>query len=100
MPQSLRARVSFGLRRFLSLLGLLAAAAAPVQASVPTDVEHQRVLLQARVAAVRDAMLVQQNLRADDPARSDRLAQWFNWPNWMNWNNWNNWANWGNWFNR
>ncbi len=70
---------------------------AGAQASVPA----QRALLEARVAAVRQALQLDE--AGHEAPASGRVAQWGNWPNWANWpnwNNWNNWANWGNWFNR
>ena len=94
------------LRRVLVRVSVLAGSALALGTATPVNatVRPERQALEARVQAVRAALL--------NPAAADtvdgvgavadktpplRTAQWFNWGNW---NNWNNWKNWGNWLNR
>ena len=92
MTTTTRRRFS-GLRRLITLLAAAGLLGGTLQAQA--HVERERQALEARVAAVRQAL--QDN---DSSASGDvdgQRAQWFNWGNW---NNWNNWRNWGNWLNR
>jgi hypothetical protein len=63
------------------------AAAAPALAHVPAE----RVALEARVEAVRQAL----KAAAADPVveASWTVAQATNWTNWPKWSKWSNWAN-------
>jgi hypothetical protein len=83
-------------RRPLTLPLHPAAAALAVAVLVPpaqaAEVDAQRQMLQARVAAVRAALQA-----AVPPALQGRaswaLAQATNWTNWPKWSKWSNWAN-------
>jgi len=93
MTSTTRRRAAL-IRRVIAAIGAAGLLGAAIQAQA--HVERDRIALEARVAAVRDAIQ-----RAAPDAPSDRpLAQWFNWGNWNNWNNWPNWGNWGNWLNK
>ena len=81
------------IRRLITAIcaaGLLGAA---MQAQA--HVERERLVLEARVDAMRHAIA---QAAAGDSLDGEH-AQWFNWGNWNNWNNWPNWGNWGNWLN-
>ena len=94
------------LRRVLVRVSVLAGSALALGAAAPLNatVRLERQALEARVQAVRAALLDPAAAEAvdavgavADKATPVRTAQWFNWGNW---NNWNNWKNWGNWLNR
>ena len=81
------------IRRLIVAIG--AAGLLGAVAQTQAHVERDRLALDARVEAMRDAIT-----RATDGASIDgQHAQWFNWGNWNNWNNWPNWGNCGNWLN-
>ena len=68
--------------RVIVLAGVAGIATGPAPAAVPPQ-----PALQARVAAVRQAL----DQRAETPLV--RLAQAANWNNWPKWSKWSNWAN-------
>ena len=63
----------------------------------------ERLALESRVLAVRQAMQQAVPPAVQPDANQALAAQWGNWGNWGNWanawNNWGNWGNWGNWYN-
>jgi hypothetical protein len=70
----------------LAVAGVLA----PVQAwALPAPPE--RVVLQARIDAVREALANNTPAQSCDP--SWQVAQAGNWTNWPKWSKWSNWAN-------
>ena len=81
----------------LRRLIMVAAAAGLLGAAwqAQAHVERDRLALEARVEAMREAISAASSEEADAGPR----AAWFNWGNWNNWNNWSNWGNWSNWPN-
>ena len=77
---------------------IMAAAAAGLLGAAwqaQAHVERDRLALEARVEAMREAISAASSDEDDVGPR----AAWFNWGNWNNWNNWSNWGNWSNWAN-
>jgi hypothetical protein len=85
------ARASSWAIALLALIGINL----PVTAASTGEKEPDRVGLEARVEAVRNA-LDKGQAPYEEPKIGDRTLQWINWPNWNNWNNWPNWGNWNN----
>jgi hypothetical protein len=81
----------------LGLFGLAVGVSAP---AATNPAASERAALEARVAAVREALQQAPQEAVGRHSDFDLIAQWPNWPNWGNWGNWPNWPNWGNWFNR
>jgi hypothetical protein len=92
MTSTTRRRAAL-IRRVIAVIGAAGLLGAAMQAQA--HVERERIALEARVAAMRDAI----QRVAPEGANDGPLAQWFNWGNWNNWNNWPNWGNWSNWLN-
>jgi hypothetical protein len=82
------------IRRLIVAVGAAGLLGSALQAQA--QVERERLALEARVEAVRDAIA---QAAPEGAAIDGEQAQWFNWGNWNNWNNWPNWGNWGNWLN-
>lgn len=81
------------LRRLIMVAAAAGLLGAALQAQA--HVERDRLALEARVEAMREAI----SAASSDEHEADPRAAWFNWGNWNNWNNWSNWGNWANWAN-
>lgn len=94
--QALRRNARGLIGALLGAWGLLAGTQASAALPPRVDQASPRVVLEARVSAVREA-LQRSTGSAERPEGWRQLAQWMNWNNWPNWRNW---GNWGNWFNQ
>jgi len=75
-----------GLGRVITLVGITSLVVTPAAASV----ERQRLQLQSRIDAVRQALQQTSAATLHDATLTAQAAHWNNWPKWSKWSNWAN----------